>query len=195
MQSADRPAKNQMKQQIFEIWLAGVLSSTPTSRGATKVAATQIPHLGGTLQQPWSPTRCLVRVPASFSHRSNVLTTPAARPHAAVSILSAGTRNVFEHVISELVRMSDGQQVLQTAKAALDSGLITNADYDSVKDAFLRAQQIKAGLDAGFIVESDYNEVKHAFLKSLQLHTAPAAAGALGISPRFEAWMFSSISY
>ena len=76
--------------------------------------------------------------------------------------------------------MAENQQVLHTAKAALDSGLITSTDYDSVKDAFLRAQQIKAGLDAGFILQSDYDQVKHAFLQSLRLQTAPAAAATLG---------------
>ena len=79
--------------------------------------------------------------------------------------------------------MTEGRQVLDTAKAALNSGLITSADYDSVKDAFLRAQQIKAGLDAGFILESDYNEVKQAFLHSLRMHSAPAATAALGAVP------------
>lgn len=71
-------------------------------------------------------------------------------------------------------------QVLQNARAALDEGLITAEDYSTVKDAFLRAQQIKAGLDAGFILESDYAHVKQAFLQSLQLQTAPDAAARLG---------------
>lgn len=88
--------------------------------------------------------------------------------------------------------MGDGRQVLDTAKAALDSGLITNSDYDSVKDAFLRAQQIKAGLDAGFIRESDYNEVKQAFLHSLRLHSAPAAAAALGMFESASFWIVAS---
>ena len=33
--------------------------------------------------------------------------------------------------------------VLRTAKAALDEGLIDQPDYDAVKNSFLRAQQIK----------------------------------------------------
>jgi cofilin len=59
--------------------------------------------------------------------------------------------------------------VLKTAKNALDSGLITQIDYDGVKGAFLKAQQIKAGLDAGFILQQDYDQVKAAFLHSLSL--------------------------
>ena len=76
--------------------------------------------------------------------------------------------------------MAEDRHTLHTAKAALDNGLITPADYESVKDAFLKAQQIKAGLDAGFIQEADYDHVKHAFLQSLQLQSAPAAARTLG---------------
>lgn len=60
-------------------------------------------------------------------------------------------------------------EVLKTAKEALDKGLISNEDYDGVKGAFLKAQQIKAGLDAGFILEQDYEQVKAAFLNSLSL--------------------------
>ncbi len=33
--------------------------------------------------------------------------------------------------------------VLRTAKAALDEGLIDQSDYDAVKTSFLKAQQIK----------------------------------------------------
>ena len=60
-------------------------------------------------------------------------------------------------------------ELLRTAKAALDEGLIDQGDYDSVKTSFLRAQQIKAGLDAGFIPEAEYSHVKHAFLESLNI--------------------------
>ena len=78
--------------------------------------------------------------------------------------------------------MAGNPHVLRAAKEALDDNLITTSDYDSVKDAFLRAQQIKAGLDAGFILEADYDQVKQAFLHSLKLQTAPASAAALGTS-------------
>lgn len=77
--------------------------------------------------------------------------------------------------------MADERHTLHTAKAALDSGLITDTDYACVKDAFLKAQQIKAGLDAGFIQESDYQHVKAAFLHALNLQTAPGASHALGM--------------
>ena len=60
-------------------------------------------------------------------------------------------------------------ELLRTAKAALDEGLIDQGDYDSVKTSFLRAQQIKAGLDSGFIPEAEYSHVKHAFLESLNI--------------------------
>ncbi|KAK9804944.1 hypothetical protein WJX73_001605 [Symbiochloris irregularis] len=75
--------------------------------------------------------------------------------------------------------MAEERHTLHTARAALDSGLITEADYACVKDAFLKAQQIKAGLDAGFIQESDYQQVKAAFLQALNLQTAPGASHTL----------------
>ena len=39
--------------------------------------------------------------------------------------------------------------VLRTAKQAMDDGLIAKEDFDVIKKAFLKAQQIKAGIDAG----------------------------------------------
>ena len=39
--------------------------------------------------------------------------------------------------------------VLRTAKQAMDDGLIAQDDFDVIKKAFLKAQQIKAGIDAG----------------------------------------------
>jgi cofilin len=56
---------------------------------------------------------------------------------------------------------------LENAKLALDRGLIGQADYDTVKAAFLKAQQFKAGLDAGFILPEDYQQVKERFLDAL----------------------------
>lgn len=61
--------------------------------------------------------------------------------------------------------------VLRTAKAALDEGLIDQPDYDAVKTSFLKAQQIKAGLDAGFIPEAEFANIKRAFLESLDIVT------------------------
>ena len=60
--------------------------------------------------------------------------------------------------------MADATATLRTARGALQEGLITDADYEAVKAAFLKAQQFKAGLDAGFITEADYNDVKSRFL-------------------------------
>ncbi|GFR50329.1 hypothetical protein Agub_g12536, partial [Astrephomene gubernaculifera] len=57
--------------------------------------------------------------------------------------------------------------VLRTAKQALDEGLLNSEDYDFIKKAFLRAQQIKAGLDAGFINPEDYVQARDSFLHSL----------------------------
>lgn len=57
---------------------------------------------------------------------------------------------------------------LKTARSALEQSLIESTDYDQVKAAFLRAQQIRAGLDAGFIRQDDYEQIKHTFLQSLQ---------------------------
>ena len=69
--------------------------------------------------------------------------------------------------------MSVGYESLRTAKAALDEGLIDASDFNEIKSAFLRAQQIKAGLDAGFILEADYQNVKQAFLNSLNMSAEP----------------------
>lgn len=63
-------------------------------------------------------------------------------------------------------------QVLRTAKQALDEGLIAPEDFDIVKNAFLKAQQIKAGLDAGFIREEEYQRTRDAFLHSLDFRLA-----------------------
>ncbi|KIY97358.1 Actin-depolymerizing factor 6 [Monoraphidium neglectum] len=59
--------------------------------------------------------------------------------------------------------------VLRAARQAIDEGLISTQDYDVVKVAFLRAQQIKAGLDAGFIRQDDYVLARDAYLNALDL--------------------------
>jgi len=56
---------------------------------------------------------------------------------------------------------------LRAAKQALDEQLITQQDFDCVKVAFLRAQQIKAGLDAGFIKQDAYERASDAYLHAL----------------------------
>lgn len=75
--------------------------------------------------------------------------------------------------------------VLRTSKIAMGEGLITQEDFDQVKVAFLKAQQIKAGLDAGFIREEDYVQARDSFLHSLDFrvaahhHNGPAATPAV----------------
>ncbi len=53
-------------------------------------------------------------------------------------------------------------------------------DFDQIKLAFLRAQQIKAGLDAGFIREEDYVQARDSFLHALDFSTS---ASPNGIAP------------
>lgn len=71
-------------------------------------------------------------------------------------------------------RSMDDLASLRTAKAALDEGLITAQDFDVVKVAFLKAQQIKAGLDAGFIRDEDYDKATHAYMHALDFQIMTA---------------------
>jgi cofilin len=48
----------------------------------------------------------------------------------------------------------------------------TQEDFDQVKKAFLRAQQIKAGLDAGLIRDEDYIQARNSFLHALDFNTS-----------------------
>jgi cofilin len=78
---------------------------------------------------------------------------------------------------------------LRTAKAALDEGLITPQDYDVVKVAFLKAQQLKAGLDAGLVRQSDHDKARDSYLSALDfqmMSTMPSATGggSAGVAPR-----------
>lgn len=63
---------------------------------------------------------------------------------------------------------------LRSAKQALDEGLITPQDFDVVKVAFLKAQQIKAGLDAGFIRQGDYDKAVDAYIHALDFNVMAA---------------------
>lgn len=68
-------------------------------------------------------------------------------------------------------------QILRTAKAALEEGLLGPADYESMKASFIKAQSIKAGVEAGFISESDYSEARLAFFSGLGMSVGgPVAA-------------------
>lgn len=69
-------------------------------------------------------------------------------------------------------------QILRTAKAALDEGLLNSADYDSMKASFIKAQSIKAGVEAGFISETDYAEARAAFFSGLGMPVGGAVAAA-----------------
>ena len=86
---------------------------------------------------------------------------------------------------------------LRTAKVALDDGLISQADYDAVKESvlsaqnsMLRAQQIKAGLDAGIIPDEELENVKRAFLESLSLPSSAAVSTRAGrvVTPARGSW-------
>eukprot|EP00775_Hariotina_reticulata_P006288 gene6288-6524_t len=63
---------------------------------------------------------------------------------------------------------------LRSAKQALSEQLITQQDFDCVKVAFLRAQQIKAGLDAGFIRKEDYDRAVEAYLHAMDFQLIAA---------------------
>lgn len=81
--------------------------------------------------------------------------------------------------------MADAASTLRTARAAVSEGLITEADYEVVKAAFLKAQQFKAGLDAGFISEADYAEVKTRFLDAFYgLHVCADGSGSGSATPQ-----------
>ena len=62
----------------------------------------------------------------------------------------------------------------------MEEGLISNDDFESVKVAFLKAQQYKAGLDAGFIEPTDYAEVKARFLEDVAGLSVSGASGSSG---------------
>lgn len=56
---------------------------------------------------------------------------------------------------------------LETCKLALDKGLITAEDFNTVKESFLKAQQIKAGVDAGFVDAAEYERLRGAYIGSV----------------------------
>eukprot|EP00798_Chlamydomonas_sp_ICE-L_P015749 gene15749-21872_t len=59
---------------------------------------------------------------------------------------------------------------------AMEEGLLDQADFDCVKIAFLKAQQIKAGMDAGFLREQDYLQARDSFLQSLDFTVSGGGA-------------------
>ena len=68
--------------------------------------------------------------------------------------------------ISNFRQMALELQVLRTAKAALDEGLLENADYERVKSAFMQALAIKGGVDSGFLGDSDMQEARAQFFQA-----------------------------
>ena len=117
---------------------------------------------------------------------------PAASPECALISLIYSTAAALTTVAACSVTMSAiSFEALRTAKAALDEKLITQDDYDAVKESVLRAQgsilqaqQIKAGLDAGIIPEEELANVKRAFLNSLSIQSGiPSAPTAPGSRP------------
>ena len=96
--------------------------------------------------------------------------------------------------------------VLRTAKMAMSEDLICEEDFNSIKKAFLKAQQIKAGMDAGnigrlqpfcmvnslltrppigFLREEDYMQARDSFLQSLdfQVHAPPSQLPTTAAQP------------
>ncbi|KAG7666977.1 hypothetical protein Ndes2526B_g04540 [Nannochloris sp. 'desiccata'] len=65
--------------------------------------------------------------------------------------------------------MADSLQSLVNTKAALDLNLVTQADYDAVKSAFLKAQQLRTALDSGLISQEDFDANKSEYLTNLTL--------------------------
>ena len=49
---------------------------------------------------------------------------------------------------------------LVTLKQALAADLISSADYEAGKAAFLRAQQIRSGFESGLLTKEDYDSVR-----------------------------------
>lgn len=72
---------------------------------------------------------------------------------------------------------------LRTAKQALNEDLITQQDFEVVKVAFLRAQQIKAGLDAGFIRKDDYDKAVDAYLHAMDFQIMTAVPSITSPQP------------
>ncbi|CAG9465839.1 unnamed protein product [Pedinophyceae sp. YPF-701] len=71
---------------------------------------------------------------------------------------------------------------LRRWKGALEEGLISEADYEHMKESYLLAQRIRQGIHAGFIAKEEYHELRRAFLAKLEVPNAarapPAAAAA-----------------
>lgn len=123
-------------------------------------------------------------IPASCASQivDLAISCPYAFPSIAIEQQTAGHPSTAAPHRPGAMADASLQSLLST-KAALDLGLVSQADFDAVKNAFLRAQQIKSALDVGLIKPEDYEETKRSFLGSLigggaAAVTAPAASAA-----------------
>lgn len=76
-----------------------------------------------------------------------------------------------------------GLQTLLSTKAAFDLGLISEVDFERVRSAYVRAQQIKTAVDVGLLTEEDFASAKAAFLRGI----SEAVSGVPGASPALPA--------
>ena len=88
--------------------------------------------------------------------------------------------------------MSDLQS-LETAKTALDKGLITQEDFDSVKEGFVAAQKLKAGVDAGLLKVEDYERARDAFFELMGVTGSRSAQNKWEITSRQQHRQFLGI--
>jgi len=74
---------------------------------------------------------------------------------------------------------------LRDAKKAMDEGLIDQKDFEEIKKAWLKAQQIKAGIDAGksgiFRTPGSNNLEPH--LRSVRVSTGRGLLAGEGLVP------------
>lgn len=73
-------------------------------------------------------------------------------------------------------------QSLVNTKAALDAGLITEEDYEKVKETFLKAQQMRSAIDAGLIEERDVESMKGDFMKMMTNETRGSAVAEAAVN-------------
>eukprot|EP01026_Neomeris_dumetosa_P048914 TRINITY_DN4243_c0_g1_i5.p1 TRINITY_DN4243_c0_g1~~TRINITY_DN4243_c0_g1_i5.p1 ORF type:complete len:354 (-),score=50.48 TRINITY_DN4243_c0_g1_i5:332-1252(-) len=67
---------------------------------------------------------------------------------------------------------------LRAAKNALTAGFLSQADYEQVKTAFVKSQQMRAGSEVGFIGNEPYEESKRALVSVFANCLKGDAAGA-----------------
>lgn len=100
------------------------------------------------------------------------------RPRPALRALLASQASPFSVQLRGIGAMSLELQVLRTAKAAVDEGLLQPADYTVVKEAFMKALAIKGGVDSGFLGQADFAEARKEFFSSLGMAGMGGGAAA-----------------